>query len=275
MNSPTRENDSGGEGGEDDHNDIPRLDNEDDGDHGLRRSSTGGRSSISEILEEEIAAGVGEAEETVITGSGYKHAEVPEDTHSEDGLLEQMQKEGGSPGGSIPDDTPSVHGSFTSSPGSSMLPSMASRPGLGSPTPSFRPFDRRFSSRLTPLRHTSDLHSPRAQSPAFLGTHSRQASVASASQMPLDQSEIESPTPPWEVVRWTKLKKLNGQIFSEPGRRNFGTPTCIAVTASIVLGTSKGTILVFDYHQNLKSIIGPGTKAVEAGAITSDRKSVV
>ncbi len=269
MNSPTRENDSGGEGGEDDHNDIPRLDNEDDGDHGLRRSSTGGRSSISEILEEEIAAGVGEAEETVITGSGYKHAEVPEDTHSEDGLLEQMQKEGGSPGGSIPDDTPSVHGSFTSSPGSSMLPSMASRPGLGSPTPSFRPFDRRFSSRLTPLRHTSDLHSPRAQSPAFLGTHSRQASVASASQMPLDQSETESPTPPWEVVRWTKLKKLNGQIFSEPGRRNFGTPTCIAVTASIVLGTSKGTILVFDYHQNLKSIIGPGTKAVEAGAITS------
>lgn len=62
---------------------------------------------------------------------------------------------------------------------------------------------------------------------------------------------------------------MSGQAFSEIGKRNFGAPTCLAVSASIVLGTSKGIILVFDYHQNLKSIIGPGTKAVEAGAITS------
>lgn len=61
-------------------------------------------------------------------------------------------------------------------------------------------------------------------------------------------------------MRWTKLKKLNGQAFSEAGKRNFGVPTCIAVSASIVLGTSKGIILVFDYYQKLKSIIGPGTK---------------
>lgn len=54
--------------------------------------------------------------------------------------------------------------------------------------------------------------------------------------------------------------KLNGQAFSEAGKRNFGTPTCLAVAASIVLGTSKGIILVFDYSQNLKIIIGPGTK---------------
>jgi hypothetical protein len=78
---------------------------------------------------------------------------------------------------------------------------------------------------------------------------------------------------------------MNGQAFSEVGKRNFGVPTCISVSASIVLGTSKGIILIFDYHQNLKSIIGPGTKgklsvpaihysmltvlAVESGAITS------
>ncbi|OAR03066.1 hypothetical protein LLEC1_07848, partial [Akanthomyces lecanii] len=62
---------------------------------------------------------------------------------------------------------------------------------------------------------------------------------------------------------------LNGQTFSESARRNFGSPTCLVVSASIVLGTSKGIILVFDYSQNLKLIIGPGTKAIESGPITA------
>lgn len=65
------------------------------------------------------------------------------------------------------------------------------------------------------------------------------------------------------------MKKITGQAFSELGKRNFGRPTCLAVAASIIIGTSKGLILVFDYHQTLKSIIGPGTKAIESGAITS------
>lgn len=135
--------------------------------------------------------------------------------------------------------------------GSSILPSVASRPGLNSPTPSFRPFDRRFSSRiLSP--------SPRPSSPAFLSDHKRSASLTSQFQLELGDNEAASP--PWEVVRWTKLMKLNGQVFSEAGRRNFGSPTCIAVSASVVLGTTKGIILMFDFNQNLKMIIGPGTK---------------
>lgn len=141
-----------------------------------------------------------------------------------------------------------------SSPGSSLLPSVASRPGLNSPTPSFRPFDRRFQARIS----SSATHTPRPASPAFLSTHSRNASLSS--QFLLDQGDTDTPTPPWEVVRWTRLRKLNGQAFSEAGKRNFGSPTCLAVSASIVLGTSKGIILVFDYNQNLKMIIGPGTK---------------
>ena len=141
-----------------------------------------------------------------------------------------------------------------SSPGSSILPSVASRPGLRSPTPSFRPFDRRFQARIS----SPSLQSPRPSSPAFLTAHSRNVSMSS--QILLDTGETDTPTPPWEVVRWTKLGKLNGQAFSETGRRNFGSPTCIAVSASIVLGTSKGIILMFDYNQNLKIIVGPGTK---------------
>jgi hypothetical protein len=141
-----------------------------------------------------------------------------------------------------------------SSPGSSILPSVASRPGLHSPAPSFRPFDRRFQSRLSSSTHTL----PRPSSPAFFKGHSRPDSLSS--QIVPDSGDTDTPSPPWEVVRWTKLKKMNGQAFSEVGKRNFGVPTCISVSASIVLGTSKGIILIFDYHQNLKSIIGPGTK---------------
>ena len=73
----------------------------------------------------------------------------------------------------------------------------------------------------------------------------------------------------WEVIRWTKLRKVTQQAFSEVGKRNFGRPTCLAVTTSIVIGTSKGIILIFDYRQNNKGIIGAGTKATECGAVTS------
>lgn len=158
----------------------------------------------------------------------------------------------------------SKQGSRISSPGSSVLPSVASRAYLNSPTPSFRPFDRRFSSRIA----SPSVHSPRSPSPAFLHGHSRNVSLSSNFQIDGAESEAAS-SPPWEVVRWTRLQKLNGQAFSESARRNFGSPTCLAVAASIVLGTSKGIILVFDYSQNLKLIIGPGTKAVESGPITA------
>ena len=168
------------------------------------------------------------------------------------GSAEGLPRRVGSPIGSlqsIPDDTPSIqgsiHGSMLSSPGSSVLPSLASRPGLSSPTPSFRPFDQRFQSRISSPSNLS----PRPSSPAFLTGHSRNVSLSS--HLPSDPGDTET-SPPWEVVRWTKLKKLNGQAFSEAGKRNFGSPTCIAIAASIVLGTSKGIILMFDYNQNLK-----------------------
>ncbi|KAL9101082.1 MAG: hypothetical protein Q9163_003630 [Psora crenata] len=158
---------------------------------------------------------------------------------------------------SAPDNTPSAQGSLASS------PSRGGRLGSSrrSLTPSLRPFDRRFRARI----NSSPLGSSRAASPAFLSAHSRSSSATYAI---LDGRDIEVEAP-WEVVRWTKLKKLTGQAFSEVGKRNFGRPTCLAVSASIALGTSKGVILVFDYSQNLKSIMGPGTRAVESGAVTS------
>ena len=121
-----------------------------------------------------------------------------------------------------------------------------------SPTPSLRPFDRRFQARLS-----SPVNSHRASSPAFQNIHSRQSSTSHSIR---DLGCTETPQTPWDVVRWTKLRRITGQAFSEIGKRNFGRPTCIAVSASIALGTSKGIMLVFDYNQDIKSIIGPGTK---------------
>ncbi|KAJ9151972.1 Vacuolar assembly/sorting protein VPS8 [Pleurostoma richardsiae] len=227
------------------------------------------RGHIAELLEE-----ARQSPSTPVPGSNgvitNRYRELLQDqfdSASEDGsTTDAIPRRAGSPVDSmlsVPDGSPSIQGSVLSSPGSSVLPSFASRPGLRSPTPSFRPFDRRFQSRIS---SPSPL-SPRPSSPAFLSNHSRNASLSS--QFFLDSGDTETPTPPWEVVRWTKLQKLNGQAFSETGKRNFGSPTCMVVSASIVLGTSKGIILMFDYNQNLKMIIGPGTRAVESGAITS------
>ncbi|KAI0141550.1 Golgi CORVET complex core vacuolar protein 8-domain-containing protein [Xylariaceae sp. FL1272] len=229
------------------------------------------QSHIAEVLEEVIEEDAQDATTTLAERGSisqhYRHVlREQEDNASDDASLDGLPRRAGSPMDSllsVPDESPSVQGSLLSSPGSSVLPSVASRPGLSSPTPSFRPFDRRFQSRIA----SPSALSPRPSSPAFLNSHSRNVSISS--QLLLDPGETETPSPPWEVVRWTKLKKLNGQAFSEAGKRNFGSPTCITVSASIVLGTSKGIILMFDYNQNLKMIIGPGTKAVESGPITA------
>ncbi|KAJ5483921.1 hypothetical protein N7539_005717 [Penicillium diatomitis] len=145
---------------------------------------------------------------------------------------------------SIPDDTPSLN--------------------VTSPGPAHRPFDLRFQSRLS----SSSVNIPRSGSPFLAQLHSRQSSFAShVSATP--ESENEVPPNPWDVVRWTKLRKISGQAFSEIGKRNFGRPTCLTVSTAIVIGTSKGIILVFDYQQSLKAIIGTSTKAVECGPITA------
>ena len=163
---------------------------------------------------------------------------------------------------SIPDDTPSLQNSGLSSPRSDAQLAQPPVSRKGS-TASRRPFELRFQSRLS----SSYIGSPRAASPAFLNTHSRQASRASFGP-PSDSANDDIETP-WEVIRWNKLKRLTGQAFSEVGRRNFGNPTCLAVTDQIVVGTSKGLILVFDHHQVNKAIIGSGTKAAEAGPVTA------
>lgn len=174
--------------------------------------------------------------------------------------------------GSNPDDSPSLHvggtigaqseplsdglqGSVPSSLSSSAL-ALRSSPGI-SPSPGRRPFDLRFQSRLS----SSPQSVSRAGSPFLAHLHSRQSSITSQVS-PIPETEADPVQGPWDVVRWTKLRKITGQAFSEIGKRNFGRPTCLAVSTSIVIGTSKGIILVFDYQQSLKTIIGTGTQGL-------------
>ncbi|KAI9372786.1 Golgi CORVET complex core vacuolar protein 8-domain-containing protein [Aspergillus egyptiacus] len=165
---------------------------------------------------------------------------------------------------SIPDDTPSLHGSIPSSRSSSALAFRSSpRP---SPSSSHRPFDLRFQSRLS---SSASLGSVRAASPFLAKIHSRKSSFTSRLSPATFDSDQEARQDPWDVVRWTKLRNITTQAFSEVGRRNFGSPTCMVVSTSIVIGTSRGIVLVFDYQQSLRAVIGPGTKAVECGAIQS------
>lgn len=164
---------------------------------------------------------------------------------------------------SLPDDTPSLKGSLLSSPRSQTPSTHVGSPGRSPPGGIHRPFDHRFQSRLS----SYSLPSHRATSPGLLGSHSRKSSFASGSLHPPEEPDESSP--PWDVIRWHKLRRITGQLFAEAGKRSFGRPTCLAVTDNIVIGTSKGLILVFDQQENPKAVIGAGTKAAESGSITS------
>ncbi|KAJ9622131.1 Vacuolar protein sorting-associated protein 8 [Knufia peltigerae] len=164
---------------------------------------------------------------------------------------------------STPDESPSIQGSVLSSPRSE-TPSFRSPARRGSPSLAHRPFDTRFQSRLSGS-HLSPL---RSSSPGFLGAHSRHSSITSFAGLETP-SEVDESGSPWDVIRWNKYKRITGQTFSEIGRRNFGNPTCLAVADQVVIGTSKGIVLVFDHQQNHKAIIGSGTKAAESGAVTA------
>ena len=105
---------------------------------------------------------------------------------------------------------------------------------------------------------------------------SSQASIVSLSYLTDDHTQAK----PEENIKWTKLRKLNDRLYNEAGRRVFGSPTCLSVSGFLALGTTKGFVLIFDYQQVCKFVLGAGTigtssniplltEAVEAGGVTS------
>lgn len=205
-----------------------------------------------------------EADDDYFASRNIDYDDETIDEHGErlDTVLQTPSPTRSSTSGSIPDDTPSPYSiasaiRYTSSP---TTRDSISRRSSGI----IKPFERRFQSRFS----ISPSPVSRAGSQGFLQVRSRQSSLSSNVISPGD-GQTDPDQTPWEVVRWTRLRKITGQAFSEIGKRQLGSPTCIAIASIIVIGTSKGLILIFDYHQSLKNIIGQATKAAESGAITS------
>lgn len=72
-----------------------------------------------------------------------------------------------------------------------------------------------------------------------------------------------------DPIRWTKLRKISNQLFSEHVVGKYGEPTCLLTKAVIAIGTTKGFVLIFDYHQNIKFVVGEQTKASQCGEVTA------
>ncbi|WEW58735.1 Vacuolar protein sorting-associated protein 8 [Emydomyces testavorans] len=149
--------------------------------------------------------------------------------------------------GSIPDDSPSLQGSVQSSPSSTL--GHRSPASLGhSP---HRPFDLRFQTRLS----ASFPSTVRPLSPSFLQSHSRQSSLASQIRTATPDFPEEPSPAPWEVVRWTKLRKIATAS---------GAVTSLAISAdhtTVAGGHADGTIFTWELSKPARPFlhISPST----------------
>ncbi|GAA5871684.1 hypothetical protein JCM16303_000830 [Sporobolomyces ruberrimus] len=82
-----------------------------------------------------------------------------------------------------------------------------------------------------------------------------------------------------KTIKWSPLKRISSRILPTPpasngpalgvGLGSQGTPTVMAVSGIIVIGTTKGWTMVFDFGQNLRCICGTEAIAKECGPVTA------
>ncbi|KAI9316979.1 Golgi CORVET complex core vacuolar protein 8-domain-containing protein [Dichotomocladium elegans] len=111
------------------------------------------------------------------------------------------------------------------------------------------------------LRARLESPSYNSHSSSEIGTLSDQSPSVSA----LFGDELE----PWEAFRWTPLKKISDQLYSEDLRRQHGLASVLAVSGVIAVGTTRSLVFVYDYSQDLKCILGDSARAIELGSVTS------
>jgi vacuolar protein sorting-associated protein 8 len=121
-----------------------------------------------------------------------------------------------------------------------------------------RSIDTRFQTRL------SSLSSLNSNTSNIFKRHLRNVSQISAIDDLLD-----SPSLQLEAVRWTKLRKLSSQVYSDSAMVSYGQPSIVFPSSTIAIGTEKGFVLVFDYHQNLLHVLGQKHKTFEWGSVTA------
>lgn len=93
-----------------------------------------------------------------------------------------------------------------------------------------------------------------------------------------DLLKPKKPSAHGSVLRHVILRKLSSQMNDACSRRDAGLPTCMAVSSLIVIGTSRGLLLVFEPRdQILKLILGTKEDGDNHGAVTAlgNNKSII
>lgn len=100
-----------------------------------------------------------------------------------------------------------------------------------------------------------------------LSPTSSQSNLPDAPVPQLDRAAEEEER---EVFRWSQLRSISELIYGQHAQKaaailgtpNVGSPTVLAANGLICIGTDTGTIVVFDFKQNLKCVcIPPGMYA--------------
>ncbi|RIB07429.1 Golgi CORVET complex core vacuolar protein 8-domain-containing protein [Gigaspora rosea] len=118
---------------------------------------------------------------------------------------------------------------------------------------------------LVRLRTISNASAPSMRS----RISSRQSRSSSPSVLGLEDMGLLSPPEPREAFRWSPLQKISDHLYSQDVRHNAGLVTVLAVSNIIAVGTTRGLVMVYDYSQNLKCILGSTVNALEHGGVTS------
>ncbi|KAH3673115.1 hypothetical protein WICPIJ_009907 [Wickerhamomyces pijperi] len=80
------------------------------------------------------------------------------------------------------------------------------------------------------------------------------------------KTQHSKPAPYLSEIKWADLETMNHQLWSHEMRTLHGEPTSIVPGDLVVMGTSRGHILVFDYNQRLIHTIGVDSQQSVSGA---------
>ncbi|RHZ52600.1 hypothetical protein Glove_460g50 [Diversispora epigaea] len=98
---------------------------------------------------------------------------------------------------------------------------------------------------------------------------SRYSRSSSPSDLSLEDMGIPASPEPWEAFKWNPLNKISEHLYSPSVSQNAGLVTVLAVSGIIAVGTTRSLIMVYDYAQNLKCLLGNTANAIEHGSVTA------
>ncbi|CAG8462142.1 3794_t:CDS:10 [Diversispora eburnea] len=87
-------------------------------------------------------------------------------------------------------------------------------------------------------------------------TSSRHSRSSSPSDLSLEDMGIPASPEPWEAFKWNPLNKISEHLYSPNVSQSAGLVTVLAVSGLIAVGTTRSLIMVYDYAQNLKCLLG-------------------